>query len=430
MRFELKPYPRTSGSDAARLKSAFVFVANEVLASVAKLCGETHAHHMARVLAERAQALGWPLEVRGLCVSADAVEDQELSAMAGTLSAALTTLLQCASDWFGRTVVQRLSTRVHDQIHWEDRELASTYIFGGTSWAVALAQAPSLRRDRLAQTLKHTILFNRLAERDLDALVARFQPESYQAGQILIRQGDEGDRFFVVQTGAVEVMADAPDGSRRALAYLHNGDYFGEIALLSNVPRTATVIAVTDVAVYTLDRDDFQAVSSSLGNLAENLVDTIMDIRRLRSVPVFAARTEGELFVLLTKLQLEAWEPGQTIFRQGTPGDKFYIIRSGEVIIEALDGQATPREIASLRAGEYFGEIALCSDVPRTATARAKTHTELWALTKDKFLELVQTHRLNAKALEQTASRRLLQLREQLAAAHTQQQQTDAEVDR
>ena len=411
-RFELASCGKTQGGDSDRLKTVFEFSADQVLANVARLAGQGSARRAEHDLAVQIRTMGWGLEVMNLRASAARLQEQELSQLAGTLSAALSSVFEAATSVLGRRVVERLCTRIYDQIHWEDRELASTYMFGDTRWAGVVAEAPALRRDDLVTALGNTILFARLSAEELEAFGTRFHPESYEAGDILIRQGDDGDRFFVIQTGTVEVLAEDSRGGHRVLAYLRSGDYFGEVALLADVPRTATVRAVTGVGVYSLVREDFEEATADLGQSAESMVDAIRDIRRLRSVPMLRSRPESELFILLTKLDLKEWEPDTTVFEQGTVGDQFYIIRSGEVAIEAGDNGGPAREVATLRAGEYFGEIALVSDVPRTAGARTKARTELWSLAKEDFLELVQSQGSAAQALEQTASRRLIELRQ------------------
>jgi MFS family permease len=84
-------------------------------------------------------------------------------------------------------------------------------------------------------------------------LAATLEPVSVTAGDVVIRAGDRGDRFYIVADGELEIVADGLHGTARA------GDHFGEIALLRDVPRTATVRAVTDSHLYALERGDFLA---------------------------------------------------------------------------------------------------------------------------------------------------------------------------
>jgi CRP-like cAMP-binding protein len=93
---------------------------------------------------------------------------------------------------------------------------------------------------------------------------------------------------------------------------------------------------------------------------------------------------------------------GQTIFRQGDHGDRFYIVDSGEVEI-VIDG-----EIATvLGPDDYFGEIALLRDIPRTATARARGAAQLYALDRDTFLGAVTGHAASTEAAEGVVVARL-----------------------
>jgi len=105
-------------------------------------------------------------------------------------------------------------------------------------------------------------MFAPLSPPVLEQLAAGLSPVSVSAGEEIIRLGDHGDRFYVVSSGEVEVLVDGRPPKREG-----EGTYFGEIALLRDVPRTATVRAATDVELYALDRDDFlPAVTGHAGS--------------------------------------------------------------------------------------------------------------------------------------------------------------------
>jgi CRP-like cAMP-binding protein len=89
-------------------------------------------------------------------------------------------------------------------------------------------------------------------------------PLRVEPGTVIVREGDAGDRFYIVAEGEIEVSQDG-----RVLSELGSGGYFGEIALLRDMPRTATVIARTPVVLYALDRDDFLAAVTGHPQSAE-----------------------------------------------------------------------------------------------------------------------------------------------------------------
>jgi hypothetical protein len=122
-----------------------------------------------------------------------------------------------------------------------------------------LARQPLRRLDETVarepgnlELLRSIPIFRPLPPSTLEQLTHELQPLHLEAGREIIRQGGHGDRFYIVAAGEVEVRVDEqPSGT------LHAGDYFGEIALLRDVPRTATVTALTDVDLLTLERDEF-----------------------------------------------------------------------------------------------------------------------------------------------------------------------------
>ena len=112
-----------------------------------------------------------------------------------------------------------------------------------------------------------------LGQSALDLLLPRLVKERYEPGEVIIRQGDRGDRFYIVRGGTAEVLDESSQPPRR-LAVLSNGSYFGEIALLLDRPRVATVRALVEVTVWSLSRSDFDLVLGRYFNLTDTFAST------------------------------------------------------------------------------------------------------------------------------------------------------------
>jgi MFS family permease len=129
------------------------------------------------------------------------------------------------------------------------------------------ATAPDLGRLAL---LQRTPIFAPLPGGTLENLAARLIPLAYEPGAEIIREGDPGDRFYLVSEGRVDVKAKGAH-----IAGLGPGDYVGEIALLRDVPRTATVTALTPVKMFALERDDFLRAVTGHASSKEALEATV-----------------------------------------------------------------------------------------------------------------------------------------------------------
>jgi MFS family permease len=153
-------------------------------------------------------------------------------------------------------------------------------VIGGSVAIIVALSLPGLRRiDRTVlapvgrDLLARISIFAPLPEAIIERLARALIPVQATPEQVLITEGDEGDRFYVIEEGSVVVSKDG-----RWVARLGPGDFFGEIALLREVPRTATVKAETDVKLYALERDVFiPAVTGS--HDVEELADTAMATR-------------------------------------------------------------------------------------------------------------------------------------------------------
>jgi len=113
--------------------------------------------------------------------------------------------------------------------------------------------------EQKAQFLDKVPLFNGLSSRQLEQLAKRVFGRNYEAGQAIVTQGQGGDGFFVVQSGRAEAVLERADGSKAVVNTFGPTDFFGELALLDDGPRTASVIATEPTRCLALTRWDFLA---------------------------------------------------------------------------------------------------------------------------------------------------------------------------
>ncbi|XP_030835113.1 cGMP-dependent protein kinase 1 isoform X4 [Strongylocentrotus purpuratus] len=206
-------------------------------------------------------------------------------------------------------------------------------------------------------------------------------PIDYKKGQIVINEGDSGAHFYVGATGTLEVSQ-----GDRVLATMGPGKVFGELAILYNCTRTATITAVTDAQVWAIDRKVFQLIMMKTGMQRHEEYFNF-----LKSVPLLKDLSSDNLFKLANSLEVDFFHEGEYIIVEGSRGDTFYIISKGEVrITQSVQGQREPQEVRSLQKGDFFGEKALLGEDVRTANVLAsKGGCECLAVDRQSFNELI-----------------------------------------
>jgi CRP-like cAMP-binding protein len=228
-------------------------------------------------------------------------------------------------------------------------------------------------------------LFEDVPEDVLSDLAGRVSLRTYAPGQPVVRQGDRADAFYVVRMGALHVIEEDPDsGNERVLRSLERGDSFGELGLLENAPRAATVRALEESELFEVDKGTFDQLLADMAEVPR-FAPTLQAAAELRSLAPFAAMGPGQIADLLENGEWINLSPGQVVFEQGELGDAFYAIRSGQV--EVVQDEES---VQVLGPGSFFGEIALLHDVPRTATIRARTPARAFRVDRPGFVRLVR----------------------------------------
>jgi len=178
--------------------------------------------------------------------------------------------------------------------------------------------------------LRRVPLLKELTEEQLLALSKALGRAEFKDGERIITQGTLGSEFYFIESGAVKCLQRTQKGPTEISTEVNRysaGDYFGEGALLMDAPRNADVIAIGDVVCLTLRREDFNDLLGSVQLLMEHNFKA----RVLMGVSILSKLTDSERSELADMLTEEVYENGQQIISQGDVGDKFYIIKEGEV---------------------------------------------------------------------------------------------------
>lgn len=253
-------------------------------------------------------------------------------------------------------------------------------------------------------------LFSDLNREELSRVMEKIQAKRFAPGEPICKEGDPGNSIFIISYGKVAVCRLDPGRSRLVLNELREGDFFGEFGFFSNSRRQATVEALVDTEVLEITRKDLQRIIQEYPTVSrvlfkfykERVLDTL-----LATSSLFRTFTPTERRQILDQLALEEYAEGAIILEEGTPGDCLYIIKSGEVEVFTSDVKGEKLVLASLKEGDYFGEISLISGRPRTASVRVLKPVELVRISKRDFDRIVSRHPETLKVLQDSLQTRL-----------------------
>jgi CRP-like cAMP-binding protein len=212
-------------------------------------------------------------------------------------------------------------------------------------------------------------------------------------GDVVIREGQLGTAFYFVATGEVRVIARAGNNKGVERGRLHEGSLFGEMALVTEQARTASVQVVGEADLLEVDRAAVARLVAEVPVLAERL-DKFARERLLKNLlatsPLFKPFDHQQQMELLKRFEGHDLEPATVIIREGDAGQGLFVIMFGEVEILNKDPSGREKTVAKLGAGEVFGEMSLLGDKPTTATVRTLSRTTIMFLGRDYFRRLVQ----------------------------------------
>jgi CRP-like cAMP-binding protein len=245
-------------------------------------------------------------------------------------------------------------------------------------------------RPESAGALPKIPLFSDLPPDAFIALFERCPLKRFAPGETVFQQGSLGESFFVICGGAVKVFRT--DGeARRDIATLDEGAFFGEMALLSGAPRTASVEAAAEdtqlleisAPVLTELSVKYPPVAKALKKFCrQRLLTNVMN-----SSALFAPFPKADRRRLVERFRAREVKKGDVLIKQGERSDGMYVVLSGEVHVHV-----GPSSVASLKEGDIFGEMSLLTKAPAAATCAAARRTSLLRLPREDFDQIMVSH--------------------------------------
>lgn len=274
--------------------------------------------------------------------------------------------------------------------------------------AEELEQIPFFDEIRPEQLLGRIPFFEDLNEKLVSKVVDQAFLLQFLPGQLICRQGDYEDTFYVILAGEVEVSAQTHYDTTIVLGTIPQGDFFGEMGPISGHPRTANITAVTKTVVLQLPKTLFLQVLRSSPAIKSRIDRKYIErsLRtHLRQVSLFSSLSEEVLEKLSEKVELISFDKDDVIIRQGDEGDCLYLVRGGFVKVSA--GPLEDEKILTyLREGSYFGEMALIGEEKRTANVVAMTDVEAVRIDKADFQEIMEQYPEVGEQARQTVADR------------------------
>lgn len=246
--------------------------------------------------------------------------------------------------------------------------------------------------------LNKSFLSENLDDEGMNLLAGVMQYETFRKSETIIKYGDLGDKYYLLAKGSVKVVVyeqgtDPNDkmleNHRIMIKYMCEGQGFGELSIVNNKARSATIIAVDDnCELYSLDASIFKAIISF-----SNYERKISLANSLNRVTILNMYDDFFKIQLADSLKVETYGQNQCLFREGDQPDAYYMILEGS--IECLkyyedDKKSGYIRVRDLRTGDHFGEVALMTKSLRSMTTRVTSATcTVAVMTKEVFFKKI-----------------------------------------
>lgn len=218
----------------------------------------------------------------------------------------------------------------------------------------------------IKKALKKHFIFSQLSEQEIAIFMKEMKPCQALRNNYVFRQGDKSGSYYIILEGVCQVEINGE--KRKTLTY---GDSFGDLGIIYNAPRSASVLALTDCELVEINRGIFKKVMDDINQLHEKENKKFLEV-----LSFFKDLTEEQKNALASTCLTETYEEGQVIFHQGDDANSFYVIQEGIVMIREK-GQ-------ELKEMDCFGENSiLVEGGTRSNTLVAKTRCKVISMSRE-----------------------------------------------
>ncbi|HEY3446877.1 MAG TPA: cyclic nucleotide-binding domain-containing protein [Myxococcales bacterium] len=253
-------------------------------------------------------------------------------------------------------------------------------------------------------------LFSQLPGDIFLALLGELEITDVHAGQVIVNEGETGKSMYVLAQGRVKVVRELGTRQEKTLATLEKGAFFGEIALLSDAPRLASVVALDECVILEIKREMLAELTFKHAALEpvlqhfyrERLLDNL-----LRSSPIFATFDDESRHALADHFSLRHVKKGEVLINEGDPSATLHVLLRGCCDVFHVDANGKEHIYPPLVEGSIIGEIAYAQEGIASASVRAAVDCMLLALDPETFRAKVLTNEAAKKAIDDLRAARL-----------------------
>jgi cAMP-dependent protein kinase regulator len=232
----------------------------------------------------------------------------------------------------------------------------------------------------IEKALLKNFVFEGLSHQELVPLIGAFEKEPVEAGTKIITEGEEGDYFYIILSGAVEFSVKGKVVGAPATA----GASFGELALLYTCPRAATALAKENTVLFRVDQKSFRYILQSKAKEGEGRKN-----RLLKDVKFLHGLNDMDLSKLAASMTPLAFRKGEILGKKGDEVAYFWIVETGELLLTEIEAGGKKYEDTVIGPGGYFGQYAIISEQPRLGNLIAKSDGMAFRIEKATFKQVI-----------------------------------------